>query len=211
MRRNYEAAQQLRLSSPAAGKAQRTYMAQAPKLKKLAGSGRARVPIVDDQPIVRQGLAELICNQSDLTLAGDLDDPQIAISAHGAYEKRAAAACCCLLKRPRPRAILLRVFGKTMRMAALVFIALAGCASSFASIDWDGDPDTPDSIDIVVALPPAPEAKVLLQNKALIPREMDLEPSTRPASEIFPVQPGPVQNFYCLHEHVPERAPPTLR
>jgi hypothetical protein len=198
-------------SPPAVGKAQRTRMAQAPKLKKLAGIGKARAVIVDDQPIVRRALGELIPDQSDLALAADLDDARIAISARGAYEKRPAAASCCLLKRPRPRAILLRVFGKSMRMAALAFIALAGCSSSFASIDWDGDPDTPDSIDIVVALPPAPEAKVLLQNEALIPREMDLKPSTRPASEIFPVQPGPVQNFYCLHEHVPERAPPRLR
>jgi hypothetical protein len=102
------------------------------------------------------------------------------------------------------------VFGESVRTAALIFVALAGCAAGFAGIDWDGDSNTPDSIDIVVVLPAA-EAKVLLQNKALIPREINLESSTRPASEIFPVQPGPVQNFYCLHEHVPERAPPTLR
>jgi hypothetical protein len=102
------------------------------------------------------------------------------------------------------------VFGESVRTAALIFVALAGCAAGFASIDSDGDPDTPGSIDMMVVFPAAPGAKVLLQNKALIPREINLESSTRPASEIFPVQPGPVQNFYCLHEHVPERAPPIL-
>ena len=39
-----------------------------------AGSGRARVLIVDDHPIVREGLALLISTQTDLVVCGEADD-----------------------------------------------------------------------------------------------------------------------------------------
>jgi hypothetical protein len=79
-------------------------------------------------------------------------------------------------------------------MAALALIALAGCGLSFAGIDWDGNPDTPNSIDIVFASPIA----------------LEIEPSAPLTPEIISIRLGPVQNFYCFHEHVPERAPPIL-
>src|SRR5436305_15302764 len=50
-------------------------MAQMSVGKKLARAGKASVLIVDDQPIIRERLAEIISNESDLRLCGDADNP----------------------------------------------------------------------------------------------------------------------------------------
>jgi DNA-binding NarL/FixJ family response regulator len=54
-------------------------MAQMPKLQRAAGIGKARVLIVDDQPVVREHVAELIASQPDLIVCGATDDPRVAL------------------------------------------------------------------------------------------------------------------------------------
>ena len=95
-------------------------------------------------------------------------------------------------------------------MAALVVIALAGCLSNFAATDWDDDPDTPDAVDIMMAQPAALEANVLLRKRAQIPRLIDRNIFGAPALSIDYLAAASVQNFYCLHKHIRERAPPPL-
>jgi DNA-binding NarL/FixJ family response regulator len=51
-------------------------MAQIPKNRKTLGRGKARVLIVDDQPVVRERLMELIISEPDLGVCGDVDDPR---------------------------------------------------------------------------------------------------------------------------------------
>src|SRR6266851_5133981 len=53
-------------------------MAQKPKLRKVAEVSKARVLIVDDQPIVRERLAQLISSKRDLAFCGQADDPSNA-------------------------------------------------------------------------------------------------------------------------------------
>jgi DNA-binding NarL/FixJ family response regulator len=54
-------------------------MAQTPKFNTVAPKGKARVLIVEDQPIVREKLAELISREPDLVPCGDTDNPRSAI------------------------------------------------------------------------------------------------------------------------------------
>ena len=95
-------------------------------------------------------------------------------------------------------------------MAALILIALAGCLSNFATTDWDDDPDTPDAADIMMAQPAALEANVLLRKRAQIPRQIDRNIFGAPALGVYRVAATSVHNFYCLHKHIRERAPPPL-
>ena len=95
-------------------------------------------------------------------------------------------------------------------MAALVVIALAGCISNCAAIDWNEDPDSPDLADIMMAQPAALEANVLLPKRAQIPRQIDRNIFGAPALTVDGVATMSVQNFYCLHKHIRERAPPPL-
>jgi hypothetical protein len=95
-------------------------------------------------------------------------------------------------------------------MAALVVIAVAGCASNFATTDWDDDPDTPDAADIMMAQPAALKANVLLRKRAQIPRQIDRNIFEAAALSVDRLATTSVQNFYCLHKHIRERAPPPL-
>ena len=95
-------------------------------------------------------------------------------------------------------------------MVAPIFIALAGCLSNFATNDWDGDSDTPDAADIVMAEPAALEANVLLRERAQIPRQIDRSIFVTPAPGVYRVAATSVRNFYALHKHIRERAPPPL-
>ena len=45
---------------------------------RMSEDARARVLIVDDQPVVRERLSELISGDSDLELCGDVDNPSHA-------------------------------------------------------------------------------------------------------------------------------------
>jgi DNA-binding NarL/FixJ family response regulator len=47
----------------------------------MTPESRRRVVIVDDHPIVRQGLAQLISQESDLEVVGEADDAEAALSA----------------------------------------------------------------------------------------------------------------------------------
>jgi hypothetical protein len=95
-------------------------------------------------------------------------------------------------------------------MAALILIALAGCLSNFATNDWDDDPDTPDAADMMMAQPAALEANVLLRERAQISRQIDRNISGAPAPGIYRVAATSVHNFFSLHKHIRERAPPPL-
>ena len=44
---------------------------------------KKKVFVLDDHPIVRQGLAELISQEPDLAISGDSDDPRAALEAFG--------------------------------------------------------------------------------------------------------------------------------
>jgi hypothetical protein len=93
-------------------------------------------------------------------------------------------------------------------MAALILIALAGCLSNFATNDWDDDPDTPDAADMMMAQPAVLEANVLLREQAQVPRRVNI--SGAPAPGIYRVAATSVHNFFSLHKHIRERAPPPL-
>jgi DNA-binding NarL/FixJ family response regulator len=54
-------------------------MAQIPKLQMLRGISKARVLIVDDQPVVRDKVAELISGEHDLAVCGATDDARAAL------------------------------------------------------------------------------------------------------------------------------------
>ena len=95
-------------------------------------------------------------------------------------------------------------------MAAVVVIALAGCISNFATTDWDDDPDTPDAADIMMAQPAALKANVLLLKPAQIPRQIDRNIFEAAALDVYRAAATSVQNFYCLHKQIRERAPPLL-
>jgi hypothetical protein len=110
----------------------------------------------------------------------------------------------------RKEPTLLRIVGRSVRMAALVVIALAGCISNFATTDWDDDPDTPAAADIMMAQPAALKANVLLRKPAHIPRQIDRNFFGAPALDVYRVAATSVHNFYCLHKHIQERAPPAL-
>ena len=53
-------------------------MAQMPKLEKAAELPRARVLIVDDQPMIRERLAQVITSEADMCLCGEADEPHRA-------------------------------------------------------------------------------------------------------------------------------------
>jgi DNA-binding NarL/FixJ family response regulator len=53
-------------------------MIQLPKLGR-ANSGKVRVLIVDDQPVVRERLRQLIGRESDMAVCGETDNPRIAL------------------------------------------------------------------------------------------------------------------------------------
>jgi DNA-binding NarL/FixJ family response regulator len=53
-------------------------MAQVPKFEHVTRS-KARVLLVDDQPVVRERVAELIDGEMDMSLCGETDDPRIAL------------------------------------------------------------------------------------------------------------------------------------
>jgi DNA-binding NarL/FixJ family response regulator len=53
-------------------------MAQLPKFEHIT-PGKARVLLVDDQPVVRERLAQLIGSETDMSLCGETDDPRIAL------------------------------------------------------------------------------------------------------------------------------------
>ena len=95
-------------------------------------------------------------------------------------------------------------------MAALILIAFAGCLSNFATNDWDDDPDTPDAADMMMAQPAALEANVLLRKRAQISRQIDRNIFGAPAPGIYRVAATSVHNFFSLHKHIRERAPPPL-
>jgi hypothetical protein len=102
----------------------------------------------------------------------------------------------------------LRIVGRSVRMTALILIALAGCLSTFATTDWDDDPDTPDAADIVMAEPSALEANILVRKRTQIPRQIDIFGA--PAPGVYRVAATSVHNFYSLHKGIRERAPPPL-
>jgi hypothetical protein len=103
-----------------------------------------------------------------------------------------------------------RTVHKGLRMAAVVVIALVGCASNFAGIDWDDNPDTPDAADIVTAQPATLETQILLRKQAQIPRQIDRSDFASPMSIVgWSVMPS-LQNFYFLRKDIRERAPPPL-
>jgi DNA-binding NarL/FixJ family response regulator len=54
-------------------------MVQIPKFDTPRAKDKARVLIVDDQPVVREHVAELIASQPDLIVCGATDDPRIAM------------------------------------------------------------------------------------------------------------------------------------
>jgi hypothetical protein len=95
-------------------------------------------------------------------------------------------------------------------MAALVVIAVAGCASNFAAIDWDDNPDTPDAADIMMAQPATLETHSVLRKQAQISRQIDRNVFADPMLVVGGSAMSSVQNFYCLHKHIRERAPPPL-
>ena len=49
----------------------------------MSGSGKIRVFVVDDHPIVRQGLSQLINREPDLTVCGEAEDARTALDALG--------------------------------------------------------------------------------------------------------------------------------
>jgi DNA-binding NarL/FixJ family response regulator len=49
--------------------------------EKIAGNGKSRILIVDDHPIVRQGLAKLINRENDLVVCGQAEDAYSAMKA----------------------------------------------------------------------------------------------------------------------------------
>jgi DNA-binding NarL/FixJ family response regulator len=51
------------------------------KHRAKTGEGKSKVLIVDDHPIVRQGLSELINHEKDLTVCGQAEDAQQAMAA----------------------------------------------------------------------------------------------------------------------------------
>lgn len=51
------------------------------KHRTKTGEGKSKVLIVDDHPIVRQGLSELINHEKDLTVCGQAEDAQQAMAA----------------------------------------------------------------------------------------------------------------------------------
>jgi hypothetical protein len=110
--------------------------------------------------------------------------------------------------KTRKEPTLLRIVSGSVRMAALILIAFAGCLSNFATNDWDDDPDTPDATDMMMAQPAALEANVLLRKRAQIPRQIDI--FSAPAPGVYRVAATSVRNFYALHKHIRERAPPPL-
>jgi DNA-binding NarL/FixJ family response regulator len=54
-------------------------MTQMPKLQRGGGIGKARVLIVDDQPAVRERVAELITSERDLTVCDATDEARVAL------------------------------------------------------------------------------------------------------------------------------------
>ncbi len=104
----------------------------------------------------------------------------------------------------------LHMMGRSARMAAPILIALAACLSSFASIDWDDDPDTSNAADMMMVEPAALEANVLSRKRAQIPRQIDKNIFSAPAPGVYRVAATSVHNFYSLHKHIRERAPPPL-
>jgi hypothetical protein len=105
---------------------------------------------------------------------------------------------------------LLRIVGRSARWTTVAVIALVGCASNFAATDSDDDPDTPDAADIVMAQPAALEVIVVLRERAQIPRKIGRNIFGASAPGIDRVAATSVKNFYCLHKHIRERAPPPL-
>jgi DNA-binding NarL/FixJ family response regulator len=49
----------------------------------MSGSGKIRVFVVDDHPIVRQGLSQLINREPDLSVCGEAEDARTALDALG--------------------------------------------------------------------------------------------------------------------------------
>jgi hypothetical protein len=96
-------------------------------------------------------------------------------------------------------------------MAALVAVAFIGCGSNFAVNDWD-DLDSPTTAEVTSALPAIIEINdsPLLQIKQM-PRQID--PGTAPlrSPEVVQVVFASAGCFYCLHEHIRERAPPRMK
>ena len=110
----------------------------------------------------------------------------------------------------RKEPALLRLVGRSVRRAALVVIALAGCASNLAAADWDDDPDTFGASGVVLAQAVAPKANLMLRKWALAPRQIDRNIFGAPAPGVDRFPATSLQNFYCLHKHIRERAPPPL-
>ena len=102
----------------------------------------------------------------------------------------------------------LHIVGRSVRVAALILIALAGCLSNFATTDWDDDPGTPDAANMMMAQPAALEANVPLRKRARIPRQIDIFGA--PAPGVSRVAATAVHNFYSLHKHIRARASPPL-
>lgn len=100
--------------------------------------------------------------------------------------------------------------GRSLRIAALVVIAIAGCATNFAANDWDDNPETPNAADVMMAQPAALKGSVLLRKPALIPRQIDRNIFGAPVLSVDRGATTSVQNFFCLHKHIRERAPPPL-
>ncbi len=61
-------------------------MAQMPKLRKVAEISKARVLIVDDQPIVRKGLVHLLGGEPDFAPCCETDDPRQAFALAAAIQ-----------------------------------------------------------------------------------------------------------------------------
>lgn len=82
----------------------------------------SRVLIVDDHPIVRQGLAQLIAQETDLEVCGEADDPETALTA--VEERRPDIAVIDLMLKGTPGFHLIRTLRARHRELPVLVISM---------------------------------------------------------------------------------------